>query len=231
MSMNEAKKVKISIFAARFSELRGERTQAEFAQFLGISRPTVGFYENGERIPDALLLRQIAEKCEVTTDYLVGLSDVKTTDRDLQAINNITGLSEEAIHALEALNCVADVSTYKPDDTCDLEPVPPISIVNKIIANPTFLLAIIDFSQCIKLTKQTEKSIVTNSDLEDLQKRHHEVFEAGAVIIRGSELSDYLLHQAEDRLSLCIRGIWVDAAFNSNPEEEGAVNADDPETR
>ena len=227
--MIEAKKEKISIFAARFGELRGERTQAEFAQFLGISRATVGFYENGERIPDALVLRQIAERCGVATDYLVGLSDMKTTDRDLRAINNITGLSEEAIHALKALNCVADVST-KPDDTYDLEPVPPISIVNKIIENPTFLLAIIEFSQCIKLTKQSEKSIVTNSDLEDLQKRHHEVFEAGAVIIRGSELSDYLLHQAEDRLSLCIRSIWVDAALNSNPEE-GALNADDPETR
>ena len=76
---------------------RQERTQAEFAQFLGISRATVGFYENGERIPDALVLRQIAERCGVATDYLVGLSDMKTTDRDLRAINNITGLSEEAL--------------------------------------------------------------------------------------------------------------------------------------
>ena len=65
--MIEAKKEKISIFAARFGELRGERTQAEFAQFLGISRATVGFYENGERIPDALVLRQIAERCGVAT--------------------------------------------------------------------------------------------------------------------------------------------------------------------
>ncbi len=231
MRMSEARKDKMPIFAARFSGLRGDRTQAEFAEFLGISRPTVGFYENGERIPDALVLKQIAERCGVTTDYLVGLSDVKTIDRDLQTINNITGLSEEAIHALEMLNCVLDVSSYKPDNTCDLESVVPMNIVNKIIENPSFILAITDFCQCIKLTKQAEKVIITNSDLEDLRKRHHEVIEAGATIIRGSELSDYLLHQAEDRLSLCIRGIWIDAAFNSNPEEEGANNADNPETR
>lgn len=54
---------RMPIFAERFAQLRGEMTQAEFAEFLGISRPTVGFYENGVRLPDALLLCQIAEKC------------------------------------------------------------------------------------------------------------------------------------------------------------------------
>lgn len=96
--MNEAKEKKMPIFAARFSELRGERTQAEFAEFLGISRPTVGFYENGDRIPDALVLKQIAERCDVTTDYLVGLSDNKTYSN--AEIGEATGLSDNAIETL-----------------------------------------------------------------------------------------------------------------------------------
>ena len=66
---------KLPIFAERFHELREERAQAEFAEFLGISRPTVGFYENGSRLPDALTLRKIAEKCNVSADWLLGLTD------------------------------------------------------------------------------------------------------------------------------------------------------------
>lgn len=229
--MNEARKDKMPIFAARFSELREERTQAEFAEFLGISRPTVGFYENGERIPDALVLKRIAERCGVTTDYLVGLSDVKTIDRDLNTVNKITGLSENAISNLEMLNCELDALIYKSDDTCDFKPVTHIDLVNNIIENPSFVLAIADLCQCIKIMKQDSNVVLENNVLDDLRKKHHEVIDAGAEIVRRSEFSDYLLHQAEDRLSTCIRGIWLDVAFNRYTEKEGANNADNPETR
>ena len=56
---------KLPVFAERFRELRGDMTQDKFADFVGISRPTVGFYENGDRLPDALVLKKIAEKCHV----------------------------------------------------------------------------------------------------------------------------------------------------------------------
>ena len=110
MDMIEASKKKMPIFAARFGELRGDRTQAEFAEFLGISRPTVGFYENGERIPDAVVLRQIAEKCGVTADYLLGLSDNKSLE--YENIGNITGLSDKAIETLKIINSTT-VGDYK----------------------------------------------------------------------------------------------------------------------
>lgn len=92
------------VFAERFAELRGDRTQGEFAEFLGISRPTVGFYENGTRIPDALVLRQISEKCQVSTDWLLGLSDIRTPDVEVQQICNYTGLAPESVQTLRKLN-------------------------------------------------------------------------------------------------------------------------------
>lgn len=49
MAIKEAKEIKMPIFRERFRSLRGDMTQADFAKFVGISRPTVGFYENGER--------------------------------------------------------------------------------------------------------------------------------------------------------------------------------------
>ncbi|WP_432352632.1 helix-turn-helix domain-containing protein [Anaerotruncus rubiinfantis] len=97
---------KLPVFAARFRELRGGKTQGEFADFLGISRPTVGFYENGDRIPDAFVLKQIAVKCEVTTDWLVGISNVKTLDTDLESVCKYTGLTDKAINSIKNINCV-----------------------------------------------------------------------------------------------------------------------------
>lgn len=86
------------IFSKRFRELRGSRTQAEFADDIGVSRPTVGYYENGTRIPDALTLRQIAEKSGVTTDYLVGLTDAKKFET--HDIGAYARLDDEAIQML-----------------------------------------------------------------------------------------------------------------------------------
>lgn len=92
------------VFAERFSKLRGEMTQDEFAKYLGISRPTVGFYENGTRLPDALVLRQIAEKCNVSADYLLGLTDEKTIDANIRQVCNYTGLNEDSVNYLHNLN-------------------------------------------------------------------------------------------------------------------------------
>lgn len=97
---------KLPLFSKRFSELRGARTQGEFADFLGISRPTVGFYESGARIPDALILKQIAEKCQVSADWLLGLSEVRVLETDMREVCAYTGLSDKGAKNLhELLNC------------------------------------------------------------------------------------------------------------------------------
>lgn len=100
---------RLPVFAERFSELRGNKTQGEFAEFLGISRPTVGFYENGTRIPDALVLRQISEKCQVSTDWLLGISEYKRKSNEMIEASDL-GLSEQAIEALKDLSVESDMS-------------------------------------------------------------------------------------------------------------------------
>lgn len=93
---------RMPIFRDRFNLLRGNRTQAEFAAVLGMSRATVAFYCAGDRIPDALTLRDIAEKCDVSTDWLLGLSDAMSTDATVQAICNYTGLDELGVQELHS---------------------------------------------------------------------------------------------------------------------------------
>ena len=92
---------RLPVFRDRFNELKGDRNQQEFADFLGISRPTVALYASGERIPDAVILKQIAERCGVSADYLLGLSDAATADKNLQFVCDYTGLAVDEIMALK----------------------------------------------------------------------------------------------------------------------------------
>jgi transcriptional regulator with XRE-family HTH domain len=117
MSKNEAKNNK-SIFAERFNNLRGDLSQADFAEKIGISRASVGAYENGERIPDVTILQKICKACNVASDWLIGLSEVRCPDADIITIHNKTGLNEEAISTLIGIR---KLSTEKFEHLPDVE--------------------------------------------------------------------------------------------------------------
>lgn len=68
------KKDRLPIFRQRLNELLGDMTTTEFAKKVGLSRQTMGFYLNGDRIPDSAILIQICKTCNVSADYLLGLS-------------------------------------------------------------------------------------------------------------------------------------------------------------
>ena len=106
---------RMKVFKERFNKLRGEKSQEEFAEFLGISRPTVGFYENGSRLPDALTLSQIARKCNVSADWLLGLSNTRQYSGTLSDACNYTGLSEEVIdffHSIRSSELIDYLNTF-----------------------------------------------------------------------------------------------------------------------
>lgn len=91
-------------FRDAFLELMGDMTLEQFAKKLGMSRATVGFYAAGQRIPDALGLKKIAEKCNVSADWLLGLSNTREMTPEIKQICNYTGLKEESIKTLHELN-------------------------------------------------------------------------------------------------------------------------------
>lgn len=105
--MSRAKKAapaRFPEFQAAFNELMGDMTIEKFAEKIGMSRATVGFYAAGQRIPDALGVKAIAEKCGVSADWLLGLSHEKEQDADIRQICNCTGLSADAVQTLINLN-------------------------------------------------------------------------------------------------------------------------------
>lgn len=92
----------MATFAERLTQLRekaGKKRQ-EVADDLGISRASLEYYEKGKRKPDTDILFRIAKYFNASADYLIGLSDVPTADKDLKFVCEYTGLSEKAVEEL-----------------------------------------------------------------------------------------------------------------------------------
>lgn len=112
------------MFAQRLKELRLEKglSQQELAEKLNISGKTVSGYENNVSQPNLDLLIEMARLFNVSVDYILGLSNVKTVDSNIKAINEFTGLSEEAIKTLDYFNHISDnnltVSDFGKPEWC-----------------------------------------------------------------------------------------------------------------
>lgn len=93
-------------FQKHFSELRAESglSQAKLGKELGLSAATIGYYENGDRLPDIEIAARIATYFHVSVDYLLGLSECKSAEPDVQTACKVTGLSEMAIETIKILN-------------------------------------------------------------------------------------------------------------------------------
>lgn len=68
------------MFAEILKKLRSSRnlSQEELAKIIGVSKSTIGMYEQGKRIPKAdVTLKKLANYFDVTIDYLMGLSTDK----------------------------------------------------------------------------------------------------------------------------------------------------------
>ena len=64
-------------FSERLKELRTEKgiTQDMLAQATGLSQSALANWENGKRSPTATAIITLAKYFNVTTDYLLGMTD------------------------------------------------------------------------------------------------------------------------------------------------------------
>lgn len=91
-----------NIIAERILTLRrnANERQEDLAKALNCNRGTIANYEKGARTPDAETLAKIAKHYNTTTDYIVGLSDVTTSNITVTEICDYTGLNEKSINQL-----------------------------------------------------------------------------------------------------------------------------------
>lgn len=97
-------------FGERLKELRleNELTQLELAKKLFISKSSICKYEKDNNFPEASLLQKIADYFNVSVDYLLGKSNVKS--------NNISKGKDELIYnkLKEILECYIEAG-YDPN--------------------------------------------------------------------------------------------------------------------
>lgn len=88
------------IFAKRLMTLRTELgiTQKELAEALTIHRRSISYYECGDRIPDAIVLHQLASFFHCTVDYLIGRT---TIPNDWETISRHINQSSGGLRAAE----------------------------------------------------------------------------------------------------------------------------------
>ncbi|KEK17377.1 XRE family transcriptional regulator [Bacillus manliponensis] len=86
---------------ARLKELIDKRgiTQQQLADAIGLSHVSIYYYVEGKKTPGTRTLQKIANYFKVTTDYLLGSSEVPelTADQDFE-------LTREAQEILDAIN-------------------------------------------------------------------------------------------------------------------------------
>ena len=64
-----------NLFCSRLRELRGDLSQEDFAHKIGTKQTTLSNWERGFREPNFSGLALISTSCEVSADWLLGLTD------------------------------------------------------------------------------------------------------------------------------------------------------------
>ena len=103
--LEQAKNTCEQVFGKRLRELRKENgyTIEQFADMVGISKSTLGYYENDKRMPDIEILARIANVLNVNADYLIGRTNTTAQKGKMKTVCEFTGLSDRAAEYLSEL--------------------------------------------------------------------------------------------------------------------------------
>ena len=163
------KEARFPVFKERLYELMGNQYATEFAEKLGLTRQTVGFYLNGDRIPDAITLRQICDRCQVSADYLIGLSKEQKRDPDRQAVYEYLGLHQNAITNVRSL------------------PLSEKQVLNAILSQDKFLdvmewankaCGLFEYSEVNEAAIQNEREEADGETIAAIEYLHNHYFES-----------------------------------------------------
>lgn len=170
---------------------------------LNCNTSTITKHYNGDRTISTEYVIKYAKYFGVSTDYLLGLSNVPTTETNIRMINEYTGLSNLSIKVLNVLNQVSTLNSdiYKNSYTDIIN-----FLIEKIGGNYKFLQlfrSLTNYSFENKTEdlnieeKILEVSEKTNINLVDL------IFNRGSIVI-GSEYRNLLQRDLEKLFSFLI---------------------------
>ena len=100
--------------------------QSALAEHIGVTRQAVSTYSLGTSVPDVDKFEGIADFFEVSTEYLLGRTDIKKADATKQAAAEYLGLSEKAIDAIRSLQDVHFEQSPESDYKIAAKPTEPL---------------------------------------------------------------------------------------------------------
>lgn len=98
-SYDDDERKALKTFANRLNKELEEKNidQEEFAKTIDISTGALSKYRNGKGFPQANTLYKMAKKFNCSTDYLLGLTTLRSPDENIKTVHKLTGLSDKAI--------------------------------------------------------------------------------------------------------------------------------------
>jgi transcriptional regulator with XRE-family HTH domain len=115
-------------FATRLRELIDEAgiPQSALAEHIGVTRQAVSAYSLGASVPDIEKFEGIADYFGVSTEYLLGRTDIKKADASKQAAAEYLGLSEKAIDTIRNLQGIHLEQNPENDYKITAKPAEPL---------------------------------------------------------------------------------------------------------
>ena len=88
-------------------------SQSELSKQLSCTQAALSQYENGNREPSLNDLANIARCLKTSTDYLLGLTAIASTEGEIKIIGDYLGLTEESIEKLHRIFAQCESKTHE----------------------------------------------------------------------------------------------------------------------
>lgn len=205
----------IDEFSSKLKLLRKEKNlqQGELAKELGVSRGSISFYENGDRVPDIEFLSKASAYFDVSADWLLGLSDVRSVESDVKIGCSVTGLTEQAIRKIMNFE-----SSHRGDL---IENVGFFSIFNKLLERDGLYDSISCVGKAIKTSMEHSMSLSNLLQLNGAENpellsqvmgivddTEGYIREAGKVVLSSEDAAEYFMFSAKEKFDSAIRQIF-----------------------
>lgn len=194
-------------FPSRLRILMSESsvTQQTLAECIGVSRQSVSCYCDGSTYPDWETIVNIADYFQVSTDWLLGRSEVRSIDLNIKKVCEFIGLSENAVLIL---------------NTCkDLDMLGPIEY---IINDPPFLDLLNELSSMKEEWEEyiKDKQEISDEESHKIENMKRELFRYGSVVL---SLGESIVHRISVTWEYRIKDIMFDYIFGRPTNEVEAL--------